>query len=168
MKSLRHLAFIPVVLATLPFAQPAAAKCAARAVANADGRTRTILAVVPDQGSKDLEVAGYADASCGNLDKKAYLERVCNPKTWGNSGVQRQFAIQAGISPAQLCSAARSEAGLPDLTSDEKAQHFLPPGHRRSATAASGRGTPPGSAAQGSMAGPPGSVSAGVGQRGGQ
>lgn len=168
MKSLRHLAFIPVILAALPLAQPAAAKCAARAVTNADGTTGTILAVVPDQGSKDLEAVGYTDTSCGNLDKKAYLERICNPKTWGNSGVQRQFAIQAGISPAQLCSAARSEAGLPDLTSDEKAQHFLPPGHRQPATAVAGRGTPPGSAAQGSMAGPPGSVSIGVGQSGGQ
>jgi len=168
MKSLRHLAFIPVVLATLPFARPASAKCAARTVMNVDGTTGNILAVVPDQGSKDLEAAGYTDASCGNLDKKAYIERVCNPKTWGNSGVQRQFAVQAGISSAQLCSAARSEAGLPDLSPDEKAQHFLPPGHRQLAIAASGRGTPPGSAARGSMAGPPGSVSVGVGQRGGQ
>lgn len=168
MKSLRPLAFIPVVLATLPFAQPASAKCAARTVTNVDGTTGNILAVVPDQGSKNLEAAGYTDANCGNLDKKAYLERVCNPKTWGNSGVQRQFAVQAGISSAQLCSAARSEAGLPDLTSEEKAQHFLPPGKRQSATTTLRRDTPPGSAARGAMAGPPGSVSIGVSPRGGQ
>ena len=125
------------------------------------------MAVAPDSGSADLDAAGYKDASCGDLDKGAYLEKVCNPKSWGNSGVQRQFAIQSGISLAQLCSAARTDAGLADLTPAEMTQRFLPPGSRPSAAAAQG-GALPGSTAKGPMTGPIGSVNLAASQVGEQ
>jgi len=130
MKLLRPLAFIPVVLVTLPFAQPATAKCAVRSITRADGTLGSILAVVPDRGSKDIEDAGYQDASCGDLDKAAYREKVCNPKSLGNSGVQRQLEIQSGLSFVKLCSAARAEAGLPD-TASIQGKHGFSPVNRR-------------------------------------
>lgn len=170
LKKMRRLYQVMLASAGLTIAalsSPASAKCMSLTVSHPDGTSGTILAVAPDSGSADLDAAGYKDASCGTIDKAAYLQKVCNPKSWGNSGVQRQFAIQAGITLAQLCSAARTDAGLPDLTSDEMAQRFLPPNSPASAAAAKD-GALPGSTTKGPIAGPLGSVDAATGQIGGQ
>jgi len=117
MNLLRLSAVASVALAALSFAPPVSAKCVVRTITRADGGQDSVRALVPDRGQKDLEDAGYKDADCGGLDKAAYREKVCNPKSIGNSGVQRQLEIQSGISFVQLCTAARAEAGLPDTTS---------------------------------------------------
>jgi hypothetical protein len=129
---LYHIIIAPAVLSVVLLAQSASAKCVSRTIARADGGTETIMAVAPDGGSGDLDAAGYKDTSCGTIDKDAYREKVCNPKAWGNSGVQRQLEIQAGITFAQLCSAARVEAGLSATPPDQDAATFFPSNRRPS------------------------------------
>lgn len=138
------------------------------AIKQPDGSTTNILAVAPDAGSADLDAAGYKDASCGNLDKATYLEKVCNPKSWGNSGMQRQFAVQAGISLAQMCVAARTDAGLPDLTPAEVLQRFLPPNSRAAAAAGKGGLLPPAPMMKGAPPPRSESVNADTSRSGGQ
>lgn len=112
MKRHYHLlcAFIAFVVAFYP--QPVSAKCVAHTVAAGNGTSATVLALVPDGGSADLQAAGFQDAVCGNIDKADYRAKVCKPEVIGNRGFQRQLEIQAGISFAQLCTAALAEAGL--------------------------------------------------------
>lgn len=167
MKQPYQVALVSAVFAVAACTSSASAKCMSLAIKQPDGSTTNILAVAPDTGSADLDAAGYKDASCGNLDKAAYLEKVCNPGTWGNSGVQRQFAIQAGISLAQLCSAARAEGGLSDLTPSEMTQRFLPP-NSRVPTAATNTGTLAGQVKAPPMVGPLAGVDAATTQTGGQ
>jgi hypothetical protein len=129
-------AFAVFAVALLP--QSASAKCVARVVAGSGGVKTTILAVAPDSGSADLAAAGYQDASCGAVDKAAYRAKVCSPKDLGNRGIQRQLELQAGISFARLCSAARVEAGLTTQVSDTAASAGLSSPNRRQAVAKGG------------------------------
>jgi hypothetical protein len=130
MRSACSILFAPALLSAILLAQSASAKCVSRTISRDDGAAEIITAVAPDNGSADLEAAGYKAASCGNIDKEAYREKVCNPRAWGNSGVQRQLEIQAGISFAQLCSAARLEAGLSASPAKQDAATFSPSNQR--------------------------------------
>ena len=167
MKLSYRMLLASAVFAAAASASPASAKCMALTVTRPDGSTGAMVTVAPDSGSPDLDAAGYKDMSCGNLDKAAYLQKVCNPKSWGNSGMQRQFAIQAGISLVQLCSAARQDAGLPDLTPGEIAQRFLPPGGQVSAVVKGGM-LSPAPMMKGAPWIPPGAVSNATSLTGGQ
>jgi len=112
------------VLSIISFTDSASAKCVSRAL-NAS-KTATFTVVVPETGSKELAAIGYQEVSCANLDKVAFREKVCNPISFGNSGVQAQIETQLGVPFTQLCAASRAEAGLDRFSTEEEAIRFHP------------------------------------------
>lgn len=106
-----HIILAPAVLSAVLLAQPASAKCVSRPVALKNGATETVMAVVPDGGSGDLEAAGFKDTSCGNLDKAAYLRKSVIPRAgaiaafsaslrFGPGFLSRSYAPQRARKPA--------------------------------------------------------------------
>ena len=121
-----------LTILTVGFApHTASAKCVARAFISANGKPGSILAIAPDSGSTDLDASGFREADCGSLDKTAYRAKICAPENIGNHGIRRQFELQAGVTFAQLCNAARKEAGLPEQsTSTARSWNFSPTNRR--------------------------------------
>lgn len=118
------LALLALTLSVSTPASPASAKCMARALQAPVGGADSAVVVVPD-GASDLKALGYKETSCEKMDKEAYRAKVCDPRTFGNSGVQRQLEVHAGVSFAQLCTGARAEAGLPALSAEEMKRRFM-------------------------------------------
>ncbi len=131
MKIKYHLMCALIVSIVMFFPQPASAKCVALTTVSNDGTSGTLVALVPDSGSADIQAAGFQDTVCGNFDKADYRARVCKPELIGNHGVQRQLELQAGVSFAQLCSSALAEAGLPQQAgASAQGSQFLPSNQR--------------------------------------
>lgn len=119
-----------LLIACAAFCPAAFAKCGARTIIQADGSTATFQAIVPDTKFAEFEASGYKEAACGQIDKQDYREKVCSPRSFGNRGVQRQLEVAAGVSFAQLCAAARIEAGLPETPPSEAQVQFSPSNRR--------------------------------------
>lgn len=107
------------------------AKYAVRTVKQADGSTASCQAIVPSAKAAEFGALGYQDTSCTPVKKEANREKFCAPEKFGNNGVQRQLEVLAGASFADLCTAARAEAGLPEQAANQTPAVFSPSNSRK-------------------------------------
>lgn len=111
-----------VLFAFSAFCQPGFAKCAVRTVTQADGSIATFQIVVPNAKFAEAEALGYQQSACNIADEKIHREKLCAPKAFGNSGVQRQLEVLAGFTFSELCGFARQEQELMADTGMEPVQ----------------------------------------------
>jgi hypothetical protein len=112
MKAKYWLSGLATALGVALAMQPASAKCLSKTISGASDNASNIIIVVPDDGTQDPAVAGYQQVSCEGIDKIAYRQKICSYPQFRKNSHWPEFDAQTGLPFAQLCQAAKEEAGI--------------------------------------------------------